>query len=192
MTLKSFDILLVGCIALVRLSFESDNMAFAMLSVYGSSLLRDLASLHQELKTLENNRPPGREDGIGVAPISRRLVLRTISHLCMLQMKASDDESGRIILHELLQVPLSEISFQKDLPLTSDKLFRVCESTFDLASFNSIVIADLFNNPTSELGCVFECVLSGFSRLSFSADNDPWFEQVRVVKCIKNCDISII
>lgn len=166
----------------MRLSFESDNLAFAMLSIYGSSLLRDLASLHQELKSLENNRPPGRDHRIGVAPISRRLVLRTISHLCMLQMKTSSDESGRIILQDLLQVPLSEISFQKDLHVTSDKLFRLCESTFDLASFDSIVIANLFNNPTSELGCVFECVLSGYSRLSFSADFDPWFAQVRVVK----------
>ncbi|KAL3798961.1 hypothetical protein HJC23_005100 [Cyclotella cryptica] len=167
----------VGCIALMRLCFESDNLACSMLSIYGSSLLCDLASLHQELKTLENNRPPGREDGIGVAPISRRLVLRTISRLCMLQTKTSGDESGRVILHQLLRVPLSEIRVQKELPLTRDKLLRVCESTFDLASFNSFVIADLFNNPSGELGCVFECVLSGYSRLSFSADSDPWFEQ---------------
>jgi hypothetical protein len=162
----------------MRLSFENDNLAYSLLSINGSSLLHDIATLYQELKASEHSRHPKCDYGIGVCPISRRLVLRALSRLCMLQMNGRNDESGRNTLHRLLQVTMSELSSQKDLPITSDKLFRVCEATYDLASFSSFVVADLFNNSSDELKCVFECVLAGYSRLSFSAESDEWVEQV--------------
>ena len=163
----------------MRLSFESDNLAYAIMGIYGSSLFSDIARLYNELKNLEQKRPLGCDFGTGSCPISRRLVLRALSRLCMLQIKRKGDGSENTILNELLKVPLAEISTQRDLPITYEKLLRLCESIYDLASLDALVVANVFVNPPSELECVFRSLLSGYSRLSFSPVDDQWFEQVR-------------
>lgn len=168
----------MGCIALMRFSFESEELAYSIMSIYGQSLLHDIANLHNELKEVEQKRPLGCDFGVGVCPISRRLVLRSLSQLCMLQqMKANGDKSGETITHELLHLSLKEISAQKDLALTSDKFFRLCESVYDLASLHPLVVVGIFTSSANEIACVVESLLSGYEHLAFSSDVDQWFEQ---------------
>lgn len=169
----------VGCIALMRLSFESEHLAFSIIDVY-PSLLRDIASMYNELKVCEQNRPIGCNYGIGVCPISRRLVLKALSRLCVLQINRLRDEIGNAILNELVQVPLKEIYAQKDMPISTDKLFRLCESVYDLASFDSQVIAGIPEDLANVFDCVCESLISGYSRLSFTSEIDPWFQQVSI------------
>ena len=166
----------VGCIALMRLSFESNNLAHALTGIYGPTLLSDVANLHNELKILEQKRSPGCDFGIGVCPISRRLVLRSLSRICMLQMET--DQGSKTMLQELLQVTLAEIDMQKDLPLTCDKLSQLCESVYDLASLDPFVVANLFSSPTQQLELVIDSLLTGYSRISFASEIDPWMKQV--------------
>ena len=53
----------VGCLALMRLAFESDEVARAMLASndnnMGPSLSFELCKLHEKLKSIENERGPG-------------------------------------------------------------------------------------------------------------------------------------
>lgn len=167
----------VGCIALMRLCFESNKLARAIASIYGPTLLSDVATLHNELKLLEQKRAPGCDFGIGVCPISRRLILRSLSHICMLQLET--DYGTKTMLQQLLQVTLNEIDVQNELPLTRDKLFQLCESVYDLASFDPYVVANLFSHPNQQLEFVIDSLLTGYSRISFTSDIDPWIKQVR-------------
>lgn len=168
----------VGCIALMRLSFESEDLAYSIINTYGSSLLHDIANLHNELRVIEQKRPIGCDYGIGVCPISRRLVLKSLTQLCMLSMETYRNESGKTIIQELLRVSLQEIVTQKEKALTSDAaLFRLCESVYDLSSLHPLIVVDLLTNSSSELACVFEGVISGYSHLAFTSDTDQWLMQ---------------
>ena len=170
----------VGCIALLRFSHESDHLIYAIFEVYGSVILHDLSSLHQGLKMSELQRGVGVDHGTGVCPVSRRIILRVISRLAIYQMKATHDEAGdgQAILHRLALAPLDEMKSLKDTPLSPEKLFRVCESAYDLAFFSPELLADVFNNPLV-LDVLFECAIAGYSRLSFSSDVDALCHQVR-------------
>lgn len=177
--LTMFQSCTVGCIALMRFAFESDILACAVLKIYGPSVLHDLSGLYHELKSAEQDRQSGCDYGIGVSPMSRRLVLKTLSRLSMLQMNNSLDQQseGRAILHQLLNSPLSEIRSQKNVPTSFDTLFRICEASYDLASFSPELVVDLFSNSTEDIGYIFECVVSGYSGLSFASDTDAMCEQ---------------
>ena len=165
----------------MKLSHESDALARVMLNVYGPTILHDLSNLYQGLKESERERGPCCVHGKGVAPMSRRLILNTLSHLALFEMKGTTDQTydGRAILYQLLHAPLNEIRSQKEVAMSADKLFRVCEAAFDLASFSPELVVDLFNHPTEDLGSMFEYVISGYSGLSFTGHTDSICEQVR-------------
>lgn len=168
----------VGCIALMRLSNESDYLTKMVFEVCGSSILHDLSSLYQGLKKSELERGFSCDYGTGVCPISRRIILKVISCLALHEMKANDQASeGRAILHQLLQGPLSEMRSQKEAPLSAEKLFKVCESALDLSFFSEELVADLFKNPSDDLGVMFDCVITGYSGLSFTSEADEMCQQ---------------
>lgn len=111
--------------------------------------------------------------------MSRRIVLRVLSRLAIYEVKRSKDgiSEGRGILHQLALVPLDDLRLQESVMLSADKLFRVCECAFDLAFFSPELVIDLFNNH-SEFGLLFECVIAGYSRLSFTWEEDSICHQV--------------
>jgi hypothetical protein len=172
---------LVGCIALLRLSHESDHLTDAILDICGTNILQDLASLHQVLKVAEINRGVGVEYGIGVCPVSRRLILRVISTLAIYDMRSAKDRAsvGREILYQLALAPIDDMNGQKDVELSAEKLFRVCECSYDLSFFSPELMTELLNNHHSEFELLFECVIDGYSRLSFTSDVDDICHQVR-------------
>jgi hypothetical protein len=112
----------VGCIALMRLSHESDQLMDAIFEGY-PAILHNLSSLHQGLKISELQRGVGVDYGLGVCPVSRRIILRVISCLAIYQMKITKDDAGdgRAILHRLVLAPLDEIKSLKDAPLSPEK-----------------------------------------------------------------------
>jgi hypothetical protein len=179
----------VGCIALLRLSHESDHLVAAILDVYGSAIFHDLSDLHHGLKNSELQRGVNVDYGTGVCPVSRRIVLKVISRLAMHQMKTTKDDvsEGRAILHNLALAPLNEMKSLKVSLLTPDKLFRLCEASYDCAFFSPEVVGDILNNP-SDLDLVFDCVVEGYSRLTFSSDVDALCHQVRTHATSSTCN----
>jgi len=169
----------VGCIALLRLSHESDYLTNAIFEVYGSTILHDLSCLYQGLKTSELVQGAGWQGVPYSTPYTRRIILRVISRLALHEMKGTNDQSsnGGIILHKLVQVPLGEMRSQKERHFSADKLFRVCEAAFDLSFFTPEIVADLFGNPSDDLGMMFECVITGYSMLLFTFDADVVWQQ---------------
>lgn len=156
-------------------------MTNAIFDVYGSAIFHDLSSLHQEMKTSESSRGVGVDYGVGVCPVSRRMVLRVISLLALHHMKHTNDQSGLAVLQQLLQIPLLEMRKQKGADASAENLFRVCEAAFDLSYFSPSLLADLFNSYSSDLSVMFECVIVGYSNLSFTANSDDMCHQVRVI-----------
>lgn len=165
----------------MRLSYESDILTHTILKIYGPTILDDLSSLYQGLKVSEQERPPDCVHGKGVTPMSRRLILNTISRFALFEMKGSTDRShkSRAILQQLLHAPLNDIASQRDAPTSADKFFRMCEAAIDLSFFSPELVVDLFNNPSEDLGSMFGCVISGYSGLSFTSEVDSLCTQVK-------------
>ena len=170
----------VGCIALLRLSHESDHLVDAIFDMYGFTILNDLSRLHEGLKNSELQRGVNVDYGTGVCPVSRRIVLKVISRLAIHRMKTTKDDAGegQAVLHSLALAPLNELKSLKVSQLTPEKLFRLCEAGYDFAYFSPEVVGDILNNP-SDLDLVFDCVVEGYSRLKFSSDVDALCHQVR-------------
>lgn len=163
----------------MRLSQESAHLTNAIFEVYGSALLHDLSSLYNGLKASELERGVGCDYGKGVTPFSRRMILRVISGLALHEMDRSNIQAGegRAILHQLFQTPLVELRSQRELPLSEEKLYRVCEAAFDLSFFSPQLLAA--NEAWADMEVIFECVVTGYSRLSFTSDADAACQQVR-------------
>lgn len=155
----------VACIAIMRLVFESDQLALATLmatakskSLDFTSVLSQLAELHHLLQQLEMERGPGIFHGKGVTPKSRRVLLKC---LCRFGLIASQDDpnSAAMIsseLHQLFLSPLEKILIvdsRSDLPRAA-LVYCICEATYDLSSFPSEFCSQLFlsdHNPESSL-----------------------------------------
>ena len=155
--------------------------------------LNDLASLHHVLKVAEINRGVGVDYGIGVCPVSRRIILRAISTLCFHEMKIAKEGTsvGRDILYQLALAPLDDMRMQKNVALSAEKLFRICECSYDLSFFSPKLVTELLNNHHSEFELLFECVVTGYSRLSFTSGIDDICYQVRPNRCLAFFESSI-
>ena len=99
-------------------------------------------------------------------------------------MKTNDAGEGQAILHNLALAPLNEMKSLKVSPLTPGKLFRLCEASYDFAFFSPEVVGDIPLNNPSDLVLVFDCVVEGYSRLTFSSDVDALCHQVRTITAI--------
>ena len=172
--------ILVGCIALMRLSHESNHLTHTIFEVYGSTILSDVSNLYQGLKKQESERAPGCDYGSGVCPISRRIILKVISRLVLYEMKQSNGQAseGRAILQQLMQQPLTDLGLQKVAPMSAEKMYRVCESSYDLSFFSPELVTDIFNNTSDSLGVIFDCIINGYSGLSFASNADALCQQV--------------
>jgi len=164
----------VGCIALIRLSFESDNLAYTVIKVYGETLLDDLFQLYERLKESERERPIGCVHGKGVTPMSRRLVLNVISRLALIGIEGNQSTKSRAILNELMQSPLNDIATLGEASNSDEKFFRMCEAAIDLSFFSPELIVDLFLNNADSLGPMINCLVSGYSDLSFTSDSESY------------------
>jgi hypothetical protein len=165
----------VGCIALIRMSGESDELRNSIFKVCGESILQDLTSLHHALKRIEVERGVGVEYGKGVTPLSRRLLIRVVSRLGMMQ--------GGTVLHSLLEEPLSEIITQKSAPFSIEKLFRLCEAALDLSFFSPELLSHLFRNRASDLDSLFETLIMGYTGLSVRGEEDSTTYQWGRLRC---------
>lgn len=162
---------------MLRLSHESENLARAILVTYGETIFLDLSTLHRQLKNIEVNRGVGVDYGIGVCPVSRRIILKVISHLSLIKMNNTNEVQA--ILQELLQVPLNEIvSFSSDATLSAEKLYVLCEASFDLSFYSPSLVTNLFNNNSNDLAVIFDCIIAGYSQLTFTVDSDDLCYQV--------------
>jgi len=166
----------VGCIALIRMSSESDVLRSSVFKVCGESILQDLTNLHHALKRIEVERGVGVDYGKGVTPLSRRLLIRVVSRLGMQQ-------GGGTVLHTLLEEPLREIVAQKSTPTTVEKLFRLCEAALDLSFFSPPLLSHLFRNRASDLDSLFQTVIMGYSGLSFTSEADSTTQQWGRLRC---------
>jgi hypothetical protein len=71
----------VGCLALIRLEFESDTLACAMIAAHdslGPFLPLELYKLHDKLKSVEDECGPSVFHGTGISPKLRQLLLQTL------------------------------------------------------------------------------------------------------------------
>ena len=144
---------------------------------YGETIFLDLSTLYRQLKNIEVNRGVGVDYGIGVCPVSRRIILKVISHLSLIKMNNTNEVQA--ILQELLQVPLNEIvSFSSDATLSAEKLYVLCEASFDLSFYSPSLVTNLFNNNSNDLAVIFDCIIAGYSQLTFTVDSDDLCYQV--------------
>ena len=100
--------------------------------------------------------------------------------------RATDGSSAsRDILYQLASAPLNEMHLQRDVVLSAEMLFRICECSYDLSYFSPELATELLNNHHSEFELLFECVITGYSRLLFTSDIDDICYQVRL-----NCPLT--
>ncbi len=165
----------VGCIALIRMSSESDELRNSVFKVCGG-ILQDLTNLHRALKHIEVERGVGVDYGKGVTPLSRRLLIRVVSRLGMQQGVGT-------VLHSLLEEPLREIVALKSTPFTIEKVFRLCEAALDLSFFSPELLSHLFRDRASDLDSLFQTVIMGYTGLSFTSDADPITHQWARLRC---------
>ncbi|KAL7493940.1 hypothetical protein ACHAWT_005337 [Skeletonema menzelii] len=166
----------VGCIALIRVSSESDELRNSVFKVCGGRILQDLTNLHHTLKRIEVERGVGVDYGKGVTPLSRRLLIRVVSRLGIQQGDGT-------VLHSLLEEPLREIVAQKSSPVTIEKLFRFCEAALDLSFFSPELLSHLFRDRTSDLDSLFQTVIMGYAGLSFTSEGDATTHHWARLRC---------
>jgi len=147
----------VGCIALMRCASESNALAIASLKyaslakgVTTTCIIRDLCLVHGELHNAELERGPNICHGKGVTPISRRVLLIALSRIGVLSINNSSEcaESITNELYQLLQstlLTMRTVNERADIA-NADKIFQLCEASFDLSSFPSSMISSLFSS----------------------------------------------
>lgn len=123
----------------------------------------------------------------GVTPMSRRLVLNVISRLALIGIEGNQSSKSRAILNELLQSPLNDIATQRDASNSDEKFFRMCEAAIDLSFFSPELVVDLFLNNADSLGPMINCLVAGYSDLSFTSDSPSHCIQVSDLE-LKNGD----
>ena len=181
----------VGILVFVRLAGEGDELAAHAIRLgheRGGTLLMDLCRLHNDLKGFETERGPMVHHGKGVTPRTRRILLETISRLSTAGKSAlgSIEESGiqaEKQLQELFQSAVISISTCSLQTMDAATLFQICEETYDIASFSSSMVSQLF--AVSSEPVVTECVstilragLYGYERPLISDGPDVALVQV--------------
>jgi hypothetical protein len=169
----------VGCLAMMRLAFESDDIAYVIGHL--PSVMGELCELQQHLKTLEVARGKLVMHGSGVAPKSRRILLSVVCHV---ELK-SDGRAGMAkTLQDLFESACAFIaSYSGSRGFDEDALFRIAENIFDLASFPSPVLASMFSSNEPLCATCLDVIVSacsqGYENVSVVAPPDVWSVQVR-------------
>ena len=168
----------VGCLAIVRLVFEADEVARLVGSLPGVML--DLCELHQVLKSAETQRGRQVVHGIGVSPKSRRILLNA---LCHIELKTEGQVGVANSLQNLFQASCRSIgSLNECSAFAEEDLYVVAENIFDLASFPSAILATAFETGDSQfiacLQVLVKSCISGYESMSFDTLPDAKHVQV--------------
>lgn len=180
-----------GCIALMRLAFESDELARVMLAANKrnantSSLPLELCNLHEQLKSLEIERGPSVLHGVGVTPKSRRILCQTICRLVVLGNNEDvADREATTVLSNLFQSLIASVVELTDSSSTlcddAERIYRITEGVLDIAAFSPSMIGAIFADGSGRRfiqGVVQTCQL-GFAASTLS---DDVIFQVRIRK----------
>jgi len=175
----------VGCIALMRLSSESNDLAIAALKyaalakgVNPASIITDLCLVHEKLYNTELERGPDICHGKGMTPRSRRVLLIALSQIGALSINNSSEctESITNQLCQLLQRTLLTMRTANERVDISEaeKIFQLCEASFDLSSFPSSMISSLFSSAVQnqEIKGLIDAGVLGYGFIS-SPDCTP-------------------
>jgi hypothetical protein len=173
----------VGSLALVRMAHESPALTQSMVAA-ATPFIPRLCNLYKQLKSSENERGPGVFHGKGVTPHSRRMLLGVVCHM---ELVSQGQAGASTWLQELFNSEIATIaSFQGHLSFDEKSLYRMCESTFDLAAFSPSIVSSLFasdHHPTAQNTACIEtltntCIL-GYQQLSISSAYTEATVQVR-------------
>lgn len=177
----------VGCLALKRLVEETDHLAEFIMTPRGGlgpPILMEIGKIHDEMKAIENSRGPGVFHGKGILPRSRRIIIGVISRLSMIDVCQSM-QSVQSMLVEKFFSPVTAIATSREAAIAGDpeRVYRICEAAFDLASFSSEIVSGLFA-PSEEdeagrvridcLHTLVETGISGYKRISTSSPPDNY------------------
>jgi glycine cleavage system regulatory protein len=149
----------VGCLALVRLAYESDEVARAIGGM--PDALTDLCELHQKLKTLEAARGKLIMHGSGVTPKSRRILL---SALCHVELKSQNRAGIAKALLDLFEASCVAIaSFRGRCELNDEDLFQIAENILDLTSFPSQLLVSVFSSDDALCTACLEVIVNAYN-----------------------------
>lgn len=162
----------VGCLALMRMTKESEALTNLIISVHAETFVPRLCRLHQLLKAIENERGVGPSHGKGVTPTSRRILLGILSHL---EVTSKGQAGASSLLEELFNHAIHSIAqFASGFSFDERTVFQITEHTFDLASFSPSILVTLFtsnessssNVKTACLECLTSSCIAGYNQLS--------------------------
>lgn len=170
----------VGCLAIMRMTFESDVLACTLIEAAGADIPK-LAQLHAQLKSIEVSRERGNVHGSGVTPKSRRILLGVICHLEIVSNGASGCSAMLTDLFNAAITAISAYSSADPSCMDDEKVvLQICECTWDLGAFSPVIIESLFNyegeSASSKLACLrvlTSCICRGYQRLQFQDEFSP-------------------
>ena len=161
----------VGCLTLMRLSTESDDLARMFLRA-DPTIVSQLCDLYAQLKVVENERGQGVYYGRGVLPKSRRILLGVVCHLEIVTGGAAS-VSG--VLREIFDSAVNAVAQygrHQTVEFSSECLFRICENVFDIAAFSPSMITVLYNigdansAQAAALNALHQASLFGYNALT--------------------------
>ena len=168
----------VGCLAIMRIAFESRELAIKMVDTAGSDI-QYLCQLHSQLKTIEISREKDVFHGKGVTPKSRRILLGIICHL---EIVTEGKAGCANMLTDLFDAAVTSIA-QIDSASTKhheNTVFQMCENTWDLAAFSPVIISTLFNCDNDQTTTKRDCIRNlatfickGYQRLALHYEVSP-------------------
>ena len=131
----------VGCLALMRMAREGNELTQAMSVAIAPSISR-ICSLYQTLKMIENERGFGIIHDRGVAPVSRRILLRV---LCDLELASQGQIGASPLLKDLFESAVVTVaSFKAKASFDEKSMGCLAECAFDLSYFAPPIVSMLF------------------------------------------------
>jgi len=142
----------VGCLSLMRLVFESDDLA-RLLVAASPQITERLCHVHAELKSIEVERGQSVMHGRGVTPKSRRILLNVI---CRLEHLSGGKAGASGIIHNLFRSAVGTVlSCGATSPLNEQQYYELSEAVSDLASLSPVIVRSLFESDSIEdLSCL--------------------------------------
>lgn len=128
----------VACVALMRLSTDSENLGNLMAETVRPFLPR-ICEIYQRLKMQEIERGAHLLTIQGTTPKSRRILLGV---LCRIETISQSGASS--VLQEIFHSAVASIAAQSEAPLDHSSLLTLCEATYDLSAFPPNVVSSLF------------------------------------------------
>lgn len=160
----------VGCLALMRLAFESQELTLMLVKASGPFIPR-LCELHGQLKSIDIERGKGVFHGRGVCPKSRRMLLKV---LCHIEMVSGGQTGASGMLTGLFNSAVEMIaSFSGFTTFDERVLFEMTELSFDIAAFSPVIVASLFkadgnHQQTDCLKTLMRAGVQGYQQLQYS------------------------